>query len=509
MKYKTVWKLLAAFAIVFGGAAWFLWGRSEKEEQYTVLIEQLHGTALVKRSGMQISAYDGMKLKDGDSIQVTAGEDITLGMKGISFAVLENGTELTIHTTKEKVDNSAWILVEKGRVLFLSNGRTSAGSYVRLPDVRMEAGGFSIDAGTAAFYVDVDEQNGVRETALSVWNGSVMAVPIADGKKERITAGMTARFRLDETGASVRGQEAFSLSQFSDRTLEWLLKTDEAQKLFCVSREELAEELLGREEAVATGNTGGVVTVTPAVERTPTPAPVPTLSPGPAPTLTPEPSRVPTLTPSPVPVPTTVPEQSTPEPTAVPEQNTLEPTAVPDTPTPSVEPSPAPTPPSELETAFIKLLGQTPEVNMEDEIVTYYEFATGMLAAVEPGVKASGKTPENLLTAFGLRLMLGGVDVNKIDINAPILRKDAALFLWYAAQTIGFTSAQTELPDTAAFVADISDCTPAEQKAVAYLYANGYESGNQVKGQKFRPTEALSKEESAAWQQISMELWQP
>lgn len=532
MNRKTLWKLLAVFVILAGGISWyFLWPR-EDVGRHAISVVELNGTALVERSGMKISAYEGMKLKDGDSICAVSGQEVILGMDGIPFAVLEAGAELGIEQIKEET-NGTKIQMKEGSVLFLSGATLSGTAPKQAAELLLSAGGLRIDANGASFYITVQDKEGIKHTDLSVWSGRVMAVPLAGGKEESIPEGMTATYLLNELGVSSKGQKAFTLFQFSEHVLKKLLTADKAQSPFCVSREELVKELEER-EAVAAGSTGYVSSVTDLPKLTPEPSFTPSPTPTASVTLSPEPSKAsedrPQGTPSIQPSPT---EGFEPTPDAEP---TLKPTsdvtATPN-PTPADEPPmtslqnpspsaeattmPKPTPtlpaisesgvPSELESRFAQLIGQTPETDAEDGIFTYYEFAVGMLAAAEPRLAASESNMEAMLMGFAFRLITGGIDINSLDVNKPITREDAALFTWYGAQSIGYAGISANIADASAYVTDIADCTPARQKAIGYLYQEGYEEGYQKKGQKFRPQDVLTTEEGEAWIQSSAEQW--
>lgn len=532
MNRKTLWKLLALLVILAGGVSWYFFWPREDAGRHTVSVAGLSGTALVERSGMKISAYEGMKLKDGDSICAVSGQEVILGIDGIPFAVLEPGTELSIKLIKEET-NGTQIQMEEGSVLFLSGATLSGSAPKQAAELLLSAGGLQIDANGASFYITVQEKEGATHTELSVWSGRVMAVPLAGGKEESVAAGMTASYLLNEIGVSSKGQKAFTLWQFSEHVLEKLLAADRAQSPFCVSREELVRELEER-EAIAAGSTnlpsaavsarltpegqagitpllsgqppvsgkpepsgGTLLTPEPASDAEATPNPTPDIAATPMPVVSPIPS-MPTLTDVP-------PVTSTEQPSPLPTQSAWA----------SATPMPTSALPvtsdaeSELANRFAQLIGQTPKEDPDDGVFTYYEFATGMLAAAEPKLAASGTNMETVLVGFAFRLITGGVDINRLDVNDPITREDAALFIWYGAQCIGYAPASAEIAAAAAYVEDIAKCTLPRQKAIGFLYQEGYEEGYQKSGQKFRPQDILTTEEGESWVRTSAELWKP
>ena len=154
-----------------------------------------------------------------------------------------------------------------------------------------------------------------------------------------------------------------------------------------------------------------------------------------------------------------------------------------------------------------EIFGQTPVINHSDSYVSYFEFCYDLIARIEPKVQAKGLNMNVLLTKFALKALICGVDVEKVDINAPIPRRQAALCLHLAAQVLNEGSAETSAKSAEKYVTDISACSFSEKKAIAYLYEQGIIKGYRVPGQKFYPSEGLKTETGEEWLAAVVRCW--
>ena len=154
-----------------------------------------------------------------------------------------------------------------------------------------------------------------------------------------------------------------------------------------------------------------------------------------------------------------------------------------------------------------EICGQTPVINHSDSYVSYFEFCYDLIARIEPKVQAKGLNMNVLLTKFALKALICGVDVEKVDINAPIPRRQAALCLHLAAQVLNEGSAETSAKSAEKYVTDISACSFSEKKAIAYLYEQGIIKGYRVPGQKFYPSEGLKTETGEEWLAAVVRCW--
>lgn len=239
-------------------------------------------------------------------------------------------------------------------------------------------------------------------------------------------------------------------------------------------------------------------------------------------TLTPIPTAVPTSVPIETPVPSRVPEEveilpELPAITEVPEEIVSDgpEDALPSlgrqwagkgiTAVPEQEPV-FRKPPEETEKAVTevitypaKIFGQTPVVNRSDAYVSYFEFCYDLIAMMEPEVQARGLNMNALMTKFALKALFCGVDIEQLDINAPIPRRLAALCLWLAAQVLNEGGCDTSSQSAGRYVTDISSCSVSERRAIAYLYEQGVVKGYQTAGQEFYPDAGLKSETGESW----------
>jgi len=162
---------------------------------------------------------------------------------------------------------------------------------------------------------------------------------------------------------------------------------------------------------------------------------------------------------------------------------------------------------TEVITYPAKIFGQTPVINRSDAYVSYFEFCYDLIAMVEPEVTARGLNMNALMTKFALKALFCGIDIEQLDINAPIPRRLAALCLWLAAQVLDESGWDTSSGSVGEYVTDISSCTVSERRAIAYLYEQGVVKGYQAAGQCFYPAEGLKTETGKTWLSGVKQCW--
>lgn len=155
-----------------------------------------------------------------------------------------------------------------------------------------------------------------------------------------------------------------------------------------------------------------------------------------------------------------------------------------------------------------EIFGQVPVINRSDAYVSYFEFAYDLIAMLEPQVKARGLNMNSLLTRFAIKALFCGVEIEQLDINAPIPRRLAALCLWLTAQVLNEDSSDITAKSAQKYVTDIGGCSNAEKKAVAYLYELGILKGYQTPGQKFYPDAGLKTESGSIWLSGIKQCWE-
>ena len=95
-------------------------------------------------------------------------------------------------------------------------------------------------------------------------------------------------------------------------------------------------------------------------------------------------------------------------------------------------------------------------LNPSDAYVSYFEFAYDLISMMEPVVRAKGLNINSLLAQFVIKALFCGVDIEKLDINAPIPRRLAALCLWLGAQVLNESGSDTSAKSAMGYVTDIS-----------------------------------------------------
>lgn len=521
MAKKTVWKLVAVAAILMIAVAAWDWCLAKMaSEPRNVTIRQLRGNALVERLDSQISMYEGMRLKTNDKIYVTKGKGLTIDFDEKHFLFAEPESEFVITLTEDKNDDSTRVQMEQGSVLFSVQRevKNEVQFCVETPTIQLNVQE-TRNAEETLFHVSCTQEAQEKAVRVSVLEGCIEVTDESEQTAKKIFGGKTLSRTVEDDGTVVWQEEDIALPAFSPEMLEQLGSIAEEGRTLCFSKTELEEEQESRaamqtssirvegtqtaeEEPEQVSATPPVVSqppasATPAIPQKPTEVPVIASS-----------TTVPTKNPAEVSLTPTSPEltstpiESTPippEPTATPAS---EPTAIPAEPTKAPESGE-----SSMGGVLSALLGQTPIVNAEDDIYTYYEFAEGILTAAEPRMEREGKKLEEVLTKFIFQLVLSGVDINTIEINAPITREEAALVIYYAAQAIAYSSAGTAITEVTTYVTDVSECTVAEKKAIGYLYQEGYLAGYQIAGQQFLPEQSLSAAVGENWIALSKNRW--
>ena len=146
-----------------------------------------------------------------------------------------------------------------------------------------------------------------------------------------------------------------------------------------------------------------------------------------------------------------------------------------------------------------EIFGQVPVINRSDAYVSYFEFCYDLVSMMEQKVKQRGINMTALMTKFAVKALFCGVDIEKLDINAPIPRRQAALVLWLAADLLGENGSETSAKSVEQYVTDMTGCSGSEKKAVVYLYEQGIIAGDNRKERKFYPHEKLKTETGTSW----------
>ena len=163
---------------------------------------------------------------------------------------------------------------------------------------------------------------------------------------------------------------------------------------------------------------------------------------------------------------------------------------------------------AEVITYPVEIFGQVPVLNRSDAYVSYFEFTYDLVTMMESEVKQRGMNMTALMTKFAVKALFCGVDIEQLDINAPIPREQAALTLWLAAGLLGEKGSDTSAKTAQTYVTDLGGCSSSEKKAVAYLYEQGIVPGYNKAGQQFYPDAGLKTEAGNAWLYNVKQRWQ-
>ena len=155
----------------------------------------------------------------------------------------------------------------------------------------------------------------------------------------------------------------------------------------------------------------------------------------------------------------------------------------------------------------MEIFGQVPVINRSDAYMSYFEFCYDLINMLEPVVEQQGRSMNALLTRFAIKALFSGVDIEQLNINAPIPRRQAALVLWLAAELLSEQGTATSSKSAQSYVTDILGCSSSEKKAIAYLYEEGIISGYNTAGQKFYPDAGLKTESGNAWLLKIKQCW--
>ena len=253
------------------------------------------------------------------------------------------------------------------------------------------------------------------------------------------------------------------------------------------------------------------------------------LSATPMPSVTEEPVVSPTPVPVEVlaPVPTREPDrEKLPTPTVRLPQPTITvtgitPTSVPERiPTPTVTETVTPVPTQKPETVFeepekdkqevvtypAEIFGQVPVIDRTDGTVTYFEFAMDLISLVETEIRQKNLNEISLFTKFMVKALFCGIDIEELQINEPIPRRQAALAIHLAAEVMGKNGTIKNAKNATSYAPDVGNCSSAEKKAVIYLYERGAVS--RKKGQKFDPDSVLTEADCSVWRKHLKAEWQ-
>ena len=150
---------------------------SKKTDSYrSILIYQLEGKAEIEREGAgTITAANNLYLESGDKVRLDSGSSMRLRLDDDKYIMVEENSVLSIQAEGSDQDSKTTINLEQGAITNeIQNKLTEQSAYeVNSPNSIMAVRGTIF---RAEGYTD---QNGVKQTKISTFNGTVGFQPIA------------------------------------------------------------------------------------------------------------------------------------------------------------------------------------------------------------------------------------------------------------------------------------------------------------------------------------------
>ncbi|MCR4690037.1 MAG: FecR family protein [Lachnospiraceae bacterium] len=142
---------------------------SKRQESYRIIkVFEVDGTASIEREEVKdLAPYPNMVLASGDHVTLEKGK-LTLNADEDKYIYLEEGTELVLHATGNAQNSKTKIDLLRGAITNeIQNKLIGDSSYeINTPNSTMAVRG-------TIFYVRVYEEDGVKYTKVSVFDGKV------------------------------------------------------------------------------------------------------------------------------------------------------------------------------------------------------------------------------------------------------------------------------------------------------------------------------------------------
>lgn len=165
---------IAAAAVVLAAVVVIVLKLNGRTDTYRdISVFELNASANVTRNGTALEAYQGMRLENGDRIQVGDDGYIRLLLDNDKYVTLESGTEICLHATGNSSDSKTEIELVCGAVLNEIDNKLSANSSYELstPTSVMAVRG-------TVFRVALTQENEASNVNLIVLDGQVAATRV-------------------------------------------------------------------------------------------------------------------------------------------------------------------------------------------------------------------------------------------------------------------------------------------------------------------------------------------
>ena len=216
---------------------------SKKTDSYrSILIYQLEGKAEIEREGAgTITAANNLYLESGDKVRLDSGSSMRLRLDDDKYIMVEENSVLSIQAEGSDQDSKTTINLEQGAITNeIQNKLTEQSAYeVNSPNSIMAVRGTIF---RAEGYTD---QNGVKQTKISTFNGTVGFQPIApDGTKQEevlIEAGKEAVVQSTSDGVQyLKEPSGISFSELPLQALHFLQDLlENGARITCLSLDDL------------------------------------------------------------------------------------------------------------------------------------------------------------------------------------------------------------------------------------------------------------------------------
>lgn len=216
-----------------------------KKDAYRLLkVFEVKGTASVTRGDIgNIEPYDNMVLQNGDIVKLEEGL-MTLQADEDKFIHLEDGTELVLNATGNSQNSKTTIELKSGAITNdIQNKLSEESTYeVNTPNSTMSVRG-------TMFRVVVYEQNGIKYTKISVFEGGVATYlvfkdgTVADNEVLVEKGKEVIIYEDDNTTDYVSDPVDIDYSQLPESVLKLLDKAIDDGRDLAVTKEELDKYL--------------------------------------------------------------------------------------------------------------------------------------------------------------------------------------------------------------------------------------------------------------------------
>ena len=216
-----------------------------KKDAYRILkVFEFAGKGSVTRQDIgDIEPYSNMVLETGDTVALDEGEMVLLADED-KYIHLEEGTELILNAAGSSESSKTTIELKSGAITNDIQNKLSEGSYyeVNTPNSTMSVRG-------TIFRVEVYEENGIKYTRVSVFEGKVASRlvykngDVADNEKKKKKGKEVLIYEDDKTVDYVSPPKDIDYSDLPDSVKEILKNALEDGRDLDVTKEELEKYL--------------------------------------------------------------------------------------------------------------------------------------------------------------------------------------------------------------------------------------------------------------------------